>query len=702
MKKRLIATLSLLMILAFLASVIQASALQDLSIGSMKESISISSINNSYNTLVNKVNSAVKDAETAISQLYDLDKGLIYGYISEAREELDNVHEIKNQIVSLLQVNPGSSEIASIKASFDSSKVRIEELCTLINVSLVESKVVSARSTWYRPSEKTFAEIKANVEMFRRIGINLIFVETFYHGCSAFKSDIADIPYHPDLALSYKDTENNIVYDDYLSAFVACCEENGIEVHAWVENFYVGINANTTIVKNHPDWVMYNDDGTYLQRKEGGPYIFIDPANKDVQNLLINFYNELFQKHPEVKGLNLDYIRYPVSNSSLDTGFAPAAMKEFYSLIGKEFTAEQLADQKKMRNKFLQLFNSDYLIGGKNEANENHKLWTKYRTQVITDFVYRIKTEVKEPNGIVLSTAVFASLSESLDQKKQDWQTWFKEGWIEIATPMAYYTSASTVATRVKEMIALGGNKCLYYTGIASSYSGLPAYQNKEFIEVSYKAGACGYVIFSGAQIVGRKDVQDVLFSGVNNKEAVLPHAAIDVILSASFNDILDKSDRIYIPAEKMTAEQREQLAYIFDNISKMPFSTAEEIRAIYIQILTLKATLGSFASGEARDRINEDIVYLADILEARSLMPITPPIIEDPDNGDNDDNGGNTDGEHDQETNPDNDDVNGGENGGENEGGEEPLPTPSEKIGFFARIIKMIMEFIRKLFGLA
>jgi hypothetical protein len=188
----------------------------------------------------------------------------------------------------------------------------------------------------------------------------------------------------------------------------------------------------------------------------------------------------------------------------------------------------------------------------------------------------------------------------------------------------------------------------------------------------------------------------------VNNKEAFLPHAAIDVILSASFNDILDKSDRIYIPAEKMTAEQREQLAYIFDNISKMPFSTAEEIRAIYIQILTLKATLGSFASGEARDRINEDIVYLADILEARSLMPITPPIIEDPDNGDNDDNGGNTDGEHDQETNPDNDDVNGGENGGENEGGEDPLPTPPEKIGFFARIIKMIMEFIRKLFGLA
>jgi hypothetical protein len=35
-------------------------------------------------------------------------------------------------------------------------------------------------------------------------------------------------------------------------------------------------------VKNHPDWIMYNDDGTIYQRNEGGAYIFIDPANKEV------------------------------------------------------------------------------------------------------------------------------------------------------------------------------------------------------------------------------------------------------------------------------------------------------------------------------------------------------------------------------------------------------------------------------------
>jgi WD40 repeat protein len=121
-------------------------------------------------------------------------------------------------------------------------------------------------------------------------------------------------------------------------------------------------------------------------------------------------------------------------------------------------------------------------------------------------------------------------------------------------------------------MISLGGNKCLYYTGIASSYSGLPAYQNKEFITASYNAGACGYVIFSGAQIVGHSDVQDVLASGVNNKWAILPHADIDKILEASFGDILDKVQRIYIPAGQMDSEQGTILVALFEEIIKMPF----------------------------------------------------------------------------------------------------------------------------------
>lgn len=701
-RKTLTTIVAFLIALTLLSSFISVSALQNMNNvndTNKDANVSASSINNTYNNLKNKVNSAVNTAQTKISQLYDLDLKVVNAYISQAQSELNKANTLKNSILNLLETNPNSSDLNALVTEFNNAKVFIESLCESILASSVESKVVSARSTWYRPCESTYSQIKTNVETFKEAGINLIFLETFYHGCSAFKTDISDIPYHPDLVDIYTDTENNIVYNDYLSAFVACCNEYGIEVHAWVENFYVGINANTKIVKEHPDWIMYNDDGTFLQRNEGGPYIFIDPANEEVQNLLINYYNDLFQKHPDVKGLNLDYIRYPVSNKSMDTGFAPGAMKGFYELLGKEFSEAQLNDTTKMRNKFLQLFDANYLLGGQSEADSNYNKWVEYRQQVITDFVYRISEEVKKPNKIVLSTAVFASISESLDSKKQDWQTWFNEGWIEIATPMAYYTSALTVGSRVKEMIALGGNKCLYYTGIASSYSGLPAYQNKEFIEASYNAGANGYVIFSGAQIIGHDDVQYVLEIGVNHKWAVLPHADIDKILVASFEDILDKAERIYIPAQAMTQEGKENLEDAFEEILNMPHSTNEEIEAIYIKVSDIANNVSRYASGYAKTRISEDLEYLAGILEARSLMsiiddneapddnPINPPVDDEEENGGNNEN------------------VFGDTSNEDSEAGNNALGDcggVKGKRGFLARFFMVIANFFRKLFGLA
>ena len=576
--------------------------------------MSNSAVNSTYNSLSSRLTSVSSSAQTRITQLYDVDVGLINSYISEAKATLSELNSLKSSISSTT-----GDEKTDLLMEFSSKSVLLEELCDKILICSAESRVVSARSAWHRPCEKNYSEIETNVKMFHETGINLLFVETFYHGCSAFKSDVTDFPYHPSLASSYKDTKKNIVYNDYLSAFVACCKEYGIEVHAWVENFYVGIDQNSTLLQNHPDWIMYNDDGSILQRNEGGLYIFIDPANPDVQNTLIAYYNDLFEKHPDIVGLNLDYIRYPVSSKSQDTGYTKSAMIGFYSSLGKEFTSAQLSDRTKMVNKFLQLFNKDYLIGGQTEADSNYKKWVQYRTDVITEFVRRIKNEVKDPNKIILSTAVFASLSESLDSKKQDWQSWFKNGWIDIATPMAYYTDYSVVKSRVETMISLGGNNCLYYTGIASSYSGLPAWQNKEFIEASFNAGASGYVIFSSAQIVGHTDVQFALGGGVNSRWAVLPHGDIGEILNATFADILDKVDRIYMPAGGVTASGRQALSHSFDSIIGMPYENAYQIYMIQQAVAELtNRVVKSSASGYSYQRIADEISYLSDILDAR------------------------------------------------------------------------------------
>ena len=645
----------------------------------------------SYSELSAELKSVKNAANDRIAKLYDLDKTLIEGYIRDAEAKLARLKTLQS----------GQAEYTKLQAE-------IGELCNKILLASAESKVVSARSTWHRPCESTYAAIEENVKMFRDIGINLVFVETFYHGCSAFKSQEPNIPYHPSLASTYTDTKTGTVYNDYLSAFVACCKAYGIEVHAWVENFYVGINANTEIVKNNPDWIVYNDDGTFLQRKEGGQYIFIDPASREVQDLLIRYYNEIFAKHPDIAGLNLDYIRYPVSNKTTDTGYTIAAMQGFFEQLGLTFTDSQLESRAKMANRFKQLFDKNYLYGGQAEADTNYDLWVKYRTDVITEFVRRIKDEVKNPNDIILSTAVFAPLSDSISQKKADWQKWYANGWIDIATPMAYYTASSTVETRVKEMISIGGSNCFYYTGIASSYSGLPAWQNKEFIEASRRAGANGFVIFSSAQIVGHSDVQLALGSGIGSKWAVLPHADVDKILTASFADIMDKIDRLYIPAGGMDAEGRAAVKGVFDSIMENLDTTPVGIYRVYNRVNALATTeTRYYANGYACERLTEQLRELVKILDAKLSITLVRNGIWDPETG------ASRPTLEELELLPEPEvptepaepaDPTEPADPAEPVAPEEPDAgddAPAEELSFFQKLWKAILEFFQKLFGI-
>lgn len=584
-------------------------------------------LNSYYENLVTDVEAVINAAETRMKQLYDVDTAALTSYIEAVRAELVALKKVKEDIeIALEDPNLTEDGRVSLLMSYNNSQLKIEKLRQQILVSSAESKAVSARAVWHRPIENTYDEIEANISMYKEIGINLIFVETLYNGYSAFKSDVEEFPYHKNLAPTYtKSGEDPVVYDDYLSAFVALCKEYGIEVHAWVENFYVGIDPLAKVVTMHPDWIMYNDDGTYLQRNEGGLYIFIDPANKAVQDTLISYYNDLFDKNPDVAGLNLDYIRYPVSSREEDTGFTIESMKGFYEgVMGKTFTANQSSSREKMYNKFTQLFDKQYLLGGQEEADANYQKWVDYRMGLITGYVKRIKTEIKDERGIILSTSVFASLQESTNAKKQDWQTWYLNGWIDLATPMAYYTNSTDVLKRVNDMILMGGNNCLYYTGIASSYSGLPAWQNKEHIEASYQAGASGYVIFCSTQIIGHEDVQNALKSGVNSKWAVLPHAPISDILAATKADLASKADRIYIPAGGMTAEQKAALVAAIAEIEEMSAETAADIYKILKKVETLaKSGVRDMAKGYSRQRIAEQLNELVEILDARISMEL-------------------------------------------------------------------------------
>ena len=259
---------------------------------------------------------------------------------------------------------------------------------------------------WHRPNsserETNLEELCTVLDEFQEAGINLVFLETFFHGSAVFKSEI--VPYRPKIAgFSYGE------YPDYFSAFINEASKRGIDVHAWVQDFYVGVDDDAQFVKDHKDWMLINEAGNLRHTTEGhgfGGYLFIDPANPEVRNYLTKLYDEILERFPQVKGLNLDYIRYPISvmQDNTDTGYTAVSMRGFADRVNIDLPG----------NINCKKFNS--LIKQNNLEAE----WIEYRAEFITAFIVSIRDMVdKKHPGKLVSTAIFPEIDQTYNFKKQ-------------------------------------------------------------------------------------------------------------------------------------------------------------------------------------------------------------------------------------------------------------------------------------------
>lgn len=338
------------------------------------------------------------------------------------------------------------------------------------------------KGIWHRPNvgknETNLAELCQVIDRFARAGINTVFLETFYHGKAVFKTEKA--PYHTGLReYSYGD------YPDYLTAFVTEADKRGIKVHAWVQDFYVGFLEDFEFVVNHQSWLLINQHGGIRHTTEGqgfGGYIFLDPANPEVRAFLVDLYDELLTKFPLIAGINLDYIRYPISEleEDTDTGYTELCMEEFAKkqnlTLDPSRKREDLVEQIKEKDLLAQ--------------------WTAHRAYYITWFVRSVCEMIHQKHpGKIASTAVFSELAAAYRMKKQTISVWLEKKYIDMVTPMVYFYEADKVFEAVKGMKAMcNGIHC--YTGLYTTYHDQSSTELAEHIAASERAGAEGFVLF--------------------------------------------------------------------------------------------------------------------------------------------------------------------------------------------------------------
>ena len=181
-----------------------------------------------------------------------------------------------------------------------------------INASAADENPM--RALWLRPKETSKSAVEAAVQKIYNAGINTIFLETVFNGYTIFP-------------VTYDGTYLNPDYNgfDVLQAYVDACHSRGMQLHCWVESFFIGMaweDAGGPVYKTYKDkgWLLTDKEGNNYEETMYGPMYFLNPARPECRDWIVNLYAKFVSKY-DVDGIQLDYCRYPEKTASKDYGF---------------------------------------------------------------------------------------------------------------------------------------------------------------------------------------------------------------------------------------------------------------------------------------------------------------------------------------------------------------------------------------------
>ncbi len=337
------------------------------------------------------------------------------------------------------------------------------------------------KGTWIRPTEKNIYEVKRTLDNMQSIGLNTIFLETYFHGYTIFPSKTMK---------SYNFTGQNPIFAgfDPLRAYVDEAHTRNMKVHVWFESFYVGnkhpSNDPNSILSIKPEWGNKNkanyEKETYVAHPVEHNGYFLDPANPEVHNFLVLIVKEMIANY-EIDGVNLDYIRYPSAQKATSTGYE----------------ASNWGYTNYARTEFKKLYDID-------PVNIKYKdsLWTKwndYRQNKITNYLSKMRKATK--NKVILSAVIFPDYKTALETKQQDWQKWSDKDYLDAITPLILTSDDELFEIMLKEIKTKISSKTTVYPGLFIGFMEGETEDLLKQINVSRSLKSGGVILFDWAHL---------------------------------------------------------------------------------------------------------------------------------------------------------------------------------------------------------
>jgi uncharacterized lipoprotein YddW (UPF0748 family) len=280
--------------------------------------------------------------------------------------------------------------------------------------------------------------IKTELERMKKAGFDTVFLETFWDGYTIYPSKI--VPQRP-LSIAYgvarKDEAGQTETYDVLQFYIDEADKLGLKVHSWMHIFHqwntnLGDVSKSPIFSKFPEWMVLDSKGSELVRSEAEGAnrdiykVFMSPSHTGVRKLLVAVMREMVAKYPQLGGVQLDYIRYPLHYPETPFDYSADALAQFKKDTGLDAKALKTKDEQQK--------------------------WQDWKTLKVTEVVKLLSDEVKKKRtDWEISVAVFPDFTNTLKVKMQDSRDWAKQGYINAFYPMCYSPNFDTVERWAKE-----------------------------------------------------------------------------------------------------------------------------------------------------------------------------------------------------------------------------------------------------------
>lgn len=481
------------------------------------------------NTPSTLILNAENQLETIVEQFDQAKENLLYLDYATLETEIDELKSDVSEATLALQKGDYEKALANVK--------KVSEAWDSLQYAIIESHPVENRAIWYRSKEKSDEEVRAVVEKIKALGINTVYLETWYNGRFIGYSD------NPLIA-------HSVPNDDYdaMEGFVRICHENGIEVHAWVQNFFIGTveaqeQTNQALADHFTGRWLTDCKGknTFYYSVSNTNFIFLNPYDAEVRKLLIDFYREIITKYG-VDGIHLDYIRFPELNYGTDD-------------FG--YNEDIVSAWQKENNTSV---NPATLTSG-----ALYESWVSFRQEIINSFVGEVYEMVANTAPSVwLSAAVYPGIPDVKEQIFQDCENWVQKGYMDELFSMSYGANNSYVSDNAAKFAKLAGDACFYSTGISAFGETASMNFALQMTEVN-EQGADGVAIFSLANIDASNYLSAITEGAFRNGSVQTNR--LNETVEAQLKYILEKAKTVYIPYAGLSEEDYQSLCTLLQPI---------------------------------------------------------------------------------------------------------------------------------------